>query len=120
MQDDSIHWNGEPVAVVVAETQEQADHAAGAGVGELCGNDEKMRPAVTDFAVRADASARSAQVIGEPSVVETGDAEKALAAAQHRVDRTYTTPLLNHNAIELHAATVAVGRRSSSCTTPRR
>ena len=29
MQDDSIHWNGEPVAVVLAETQEQADHAAG-------------------------------------------------------------------------------------------
>src|ERR1700722_15468221 len=28
MQDDSIHWNGEPVAVVLAETQEQADHAA--------------------------------------------------------------------------------------------
>ena len=28
MQDDSIHWNGEPVAIVLAETQEQADHAA--------------------------------------------------------------------------------------------
>ena len=28
MQDEMIHWNGEPVAVVVAETQEQADHAA--------------------------------------------------------------------------------------------
>src|SRR5579875_3622605 len=28
MQDDSIHWNGEPIAVVLAETQEQADHAA--------------------------------------------------------------------------------------------
>ena len=28
MQDDSIHWNGEPVAIVLAETQEQADYAA--------------------------------------------------------------------------------------------
>ena len=28
MQDDSIHWNGEPVAIVLAYTQEQADHAA--------------------------------------------------------------------------------------------
>jgi xanthine dehydrogenase YagR molybdenum-binding subunit len=27
MQDDKIHWNGEPVALVLAETQEQADHA---------------------------------------------------------------------------------------------
>ena len=28
MQDASIHWNGEPVAIVLAETQEQADHAS--------------------------------------------------------------------------------------------
>ncbi len=27
MQDDQIHWNGQPVALVLAETQEQADHA---------------------------------------------------------------------------------------------
>ncbi len=28
MQDDTVHWNGQPIAVVLAETQEQADHAA--------------------------------------------------------------------------------------------
>jgi xanthine dehydrogenase YagR molybdenum-binding subunit len=28
MQDATIRWNGEPVACVVAETQERADHAA--------------------------------------------------------------------------------------------
>ncbi len=28
MQDDRIHWNGQPIAVVLADTQEQADHAA--------------------------------------------------------------------------------------------
>src|SRR6202000_1774778 len=27
MQDDRIHWSGQPVALVLAETQEQADHA---------------------------------------------------------------------------------------------
>jgi xanthine dehydrogenase YagR molybdenum-binding subunit len=27
MQDDEIHWNGQPIAVVLAETQEQADYA---------------------------------------------------------------------------------------------
>lgn len=26
MQDDEIHWNGQPIAVVIAETQEQADY----------------------------------------------------------------------------------------------
>jgi xanthine dehydrogenase YagR molybdenum-binding subunit len=28
MQDASVHWNGQPVALVVAKTQEQADYAA--------------------------------------------------------------------------------------------
>ena len=28
MQDDRLHWNGQPIAVVLAETQEQADYAA--------------------------------------------------------------------------------------------
>jgi xanthine dehydrogenase YagR molybdenum-binding subunit len=27
LQDDQVHWNGQPVAVVLAQTQEQADHA---------------------------------------------------------------------------------------------
>ena len=27
MQDDRIHWNGQPVALVLAHTQEEADHA---------------------------------------------------------------------------------------------
>ena len=27
MQDDQVHWNGQPIAVVLAETQEQADYA---------------------------------------------------------------------------------------------
>jgi xanthine dehydrogenase YagR molybdenum-binding subunit len=101
MQDDSIHWNGEAVAVVLAETQEQADHAAG-----LVSVTYAPESAVTDFAIARTRSRDPGQVLGEPTVIETGDAEKALAAAEHRVDRTYSTPLLNHNAIELHAATV--------------
>src|SRR4051812_35033294 len=27
MQDDKVHWNGQPVALVLAQSQEQADHA---------------------------------------------------------------------------------------------
>lgn len=27
MQDDKIHWIGQPIALVLAETQEEADHA---------------------------------------------------------------------------------------------
>ncbi|MET0291900.1 MAG: xanthine dehydrogenase family protein molybdopterin-binding subunit, partial [Steroidobacteraceae bacterium] len=44
MQDDSIHWNGEVIAVVLAETQEQADHAASRVRATY-----STQPAVTDF-----------------------------------------------------------------------
>jgi xanthine dehydrogenase YagR molybdenum-binding subunit len=101
LQDASVHWNGEAVAVVLAETQEQADHAAG-----LVAVTYKPEPAVTDFAAARAKARHPDSVLGEPSVVEIGQPEKALAASDHRVDQTYTTPFQNHNAIELHAATV--------------
>ncbi|HZB55638.1 MAG TPA: xanthine dehydrogenase family protein molybdopterin-binding subunit [Reyranella sp.] len=101
MQDDSVHWNGEAVTVVLAETQEQADHAAG-----LVAVTYETQPAVTDFAAARAKARHPDSVLGEPAVFEVGDAEKTLAASHHRVDETYSTPFLNHNAIELHAATV--------------
>ncbi len=45
-------------------------------------------------------------VLGEPAKIESGDPETALASARYKVDVTYKTPHYNHNAIELHAATV--------------
>ena len=101
MQDDSVHWNGEAVAVVLAETQEQADHAAGL-VAVTC----EAQPAVTDFSAARAKARHPDSVLGEPALFEIGDAEKTLAASDHCVDETYSTPFLNHNAIELHAATV--------------
>ena len=59
MQDDSIHWNGEAVAVVLAETQEQADHAAG-----LVSVTYAAEPAVTDFAAARTKARDPGQVIG--------------------------------------------------------
>jgi xanthine dehydrogenase YagR molybdenum-binding subunit len=44
---------------------------------------------------------------GERLKVEIKDAEAMLAAAPHQIDVRYTTPRHNHNAIELHAATLA-------------
>jgi xanthine dehydrogenase YagR molybdenum-binding subunit len=101
MQDDHIHWNGQPVAVVLAETQEQADHAK-----TLIAIDYAQEPAVTVFDdAKPDAKPTSFQ--GEPLLLKIGDAEEALAAAPHKIDVTYRTPRHNHNPIELHAATVA-------------
>ena len=102
MQDDRIHWNGQPIAVVLAETQQQADHAV-----TLVRATYEVHAAVTSFAVARVVTRDPAVANGESLHQEIGDAEMALAAAAHTVDLVYRTPRHNHNAIEPHAATVA-------------
>jgi xanthine dehydrogenase YagR molybdenum-binding subunit len=102
MQDDLIHWNGQPIAIVLAETQEQADHAK-----SLIRASYESEPATTNFAAAQAAGLKPGIFQGEPLKLEIGDAEAALAAAPHKVDVTYSTPRHNHNSIELHAATLA-------------
>jgi xanthine dehydrogenase YagR molybdenum-binding subunit len=101
MQDDQVHWNGQPVAVVLAETQEQADHAKSlirctyeAAVAETVFDNAKTRTQPGVFH-------------GEPLLLKIGDADAALEAAPFKIDSVYHTPRYNHNAIELHAVTVA-------------
>ena len=102
LQDDSVHWNGEAVAVVLAETQEQADHAAG-----LVSVTYEPEPAVTDFAAAQEEGARSGRrCSASPRSSRSAMPRRRWPPPPHRVDATYTTPFLNHNAIELHAATV--------------
>jgi xanthine dehydrogenase YagR molybdenum-binding subunit len=101
MQDDEIHWNGQPIAVVLAETHDQADHAA-----SLIRATYHEQPAITSFE-EAKAHARTPPaLLRDPPTVEIGDAEGALASAEIKVDQIYRTPRHNHNAIELHAVTL--------------
>ncbi|HEX3802282.1 MAG TPA: xanthine dehydrogenase family protein molybdopterin-binding subunit [Solirubrobacteraceae bacterium] len=101
MQDDRIHWNGEPVAVVLAETPEQADHAA-----SLIKVDFESSPPRTFAEARAHARTPDS-LVGQPVEVLVGDAEAALADAPHAIDLSYRTPRHNQNAIEPHAVTLA-------------
>jgi xanthine dehydrogenase YagR molybdenum-binding subunit len=101
MQDDSIHWNGEPIAVVLAETQEQADHAA-----SLIAVGYESSPPRTFEEARAHPRTPDS-LVGQPVEVLVGDAEAALIDAPHSVENTYRTPRHNHNAIEPHAVTLA-------------
>ncbi|WP_077001207.1 xanthine dehydrogenase family protein molybdopterin-binding subunit [Variovorax sp. KK3] len=102
MQDDQVHWNGQPIALVLAETQAQADHAK-----SLIHVAYDAEPATVSFSAAKAKGTTPGTFQGEPLKLEIGDAEAALAAAPQRVDATYTTPRHNHNAIELHAATIA-------------
>ena len=101
-QDDRIHYDGQPVALVLAETQEQADHAA-----SLVRVTYAHEDAVTSLAAARARGTEPGSFLGEPMKKDIGDADSALAAAPHRVDAVYRTPRLNHNAIEPHAVTVA-------------
>ncbi|HEY1777457.1 MAG TPA: xanthine dehydrogenase family protein molybdopterin-binding subunit [Solirubrobacteraceae bacterium] len=100
MQDDSIHWNGEPIALVLAETQEQADHAASLIEAAY----ESSAPRTFEEAKTHPRAPDS--LVGQPVQVTIGDAEAALVDARHSVDLAYTTPRHNHNAIEPHALTL--------------
>ncbi|QGZ66062.1 xanthine dehydrogenase family protein molybdopterin-binding subunit [Paraburkholderia acidisoli] len=102
MQDDQVHWNGQPVALVLAETQEQADHAQA-----LIDVTYEAGEGVTSLAQAKANGAEPGVFMGEPLKLAIGDAEAKLAAAPHRIDARYTTPRHNHNPIELHAATLA-------------
>lgn len=102
MQDDRVHWNGQPIAVVLAETQEQADHAV-----SLISATYAPEPATTRFEAAKEAGLERAAYWGVPLTNEIGDADAALAAAPIAIDQVYTTPRHSQNAMEPHAATVA-------------
>jgi xanthine dehydrogenase YagR molybdenum-binding subunit len=100
MQDDSIHWNGEPVAVVLAETMEQADYAA-----SLIKVAYESSPPRT-FEEAREHPRTPDSLVGQPVEVLVSDAEAALIDATHSIDLIYRTPRHNHNAIEPHAVTL--------------
>ncbi len=102
MQDERIHWNGQPIAVVLAETQEQADHAK-----SLIRASYETEPAITAFAEAKAQGTEPGLFMGQPLQQAIGDAEATLAASAVSVDAHYSTPRHSHNAIEPHAATVA-------------
>jgi xanthine dehydrogenase YagR molybdenum-binding subunit len=105
LQDDRVHHQGQPIALVVAETLEQAQHAA-----TLVRVEYASESAMTDVA-RAEpvlpTHEKTDQGASLPPETRRGDPEKALAAAQAKIDQHYVIPRENHNPIELHATIAA-------------
>ena len=99
MQDASVRWNGQPVAIVIAETQENADQAASLVRVDY----DAERPALAFESLLPEAR-MPINILGQPSQVKIGDAEAALKQAAFRIDAVYRTPRHYHNAIELHAS----------------
>ncbi|MFI8193240.1 xanthine dehydrogenase family protein molybdopterin-binding subunit [Streptomyces sp. NPDC085946] len=97
-QHDRIPHAGWPVALVVAETPEQAREAAEALVVTY----ERQPHDIAFSAGRPDAYPADGHM---PAVTEKGDLEAELAACAHVVDEEYTTPEEHHGMMEPHAAT---------------
>ncbi|MBF8189259.1 xanthine dehydrogenase family protein molybdopterin-binding subunit [Nonomuraea sp. K274] len=97
---DEVHWNGQPVAVTVAETPEAARHAA-----SLVRLTYVELPAVVDFAAEERNAVPQKGSALQSARAGKGDAPAALAAAPVTVDLRFTTPPHAHNAIEPHATT---------------
>jgi xanthine dehydrogenase YagR molybdenum-binding subunit len=108
LQDDRVSHQGQPIALVIAETLEQARHAA-----TLVRATYVPEQAITDIA-QADAVRpghnQTDQGERRPSESRRGDPEAALAAAEVKVDQTYVIPRENHNPIEMHATIAAWDR----------
>ena len=97
LQDGSVRYANQPIAVVVAETLE----AATEGAVLLAPKYDILSPRVGLDA--AEGFVPPAVGIGNPAIVEHGDVEAALAAAAKAIDVTYETPPQYHNPIEPHA-----------------
>ncbi|MES4892361.1 xanthine dehydrogenase family protein molybdopterin-binding subunit [Streptomyces sp. NPDC096012] len=97
-QHDRVPHRGWPVALVVAETSEQAREAAEALVVHY-----EQEPHDVGFrSGHPDAYALDSH---GPAVTEKGDLAAQLAASAVVVDAEYTTPEEHHNPMEPHAAT---------------
>jgi xanthine dehydrogenase YagR molybdenum-binding subunit len=99
LQDDRVNHQGQPIALVLADSLERAIHAA-----TLVRITYAPETGTTDVA-----RVEPVRPTGERSPSETrrGDPEQALVAADIKVDQTYVIPRENHNPIEMHATVAA-------------
>lgn len=99
MQGPEVYYDGDPVALVVAETHDIAQQAA-----SLIRVSYSQKAARTDFEALLHTAEAPGQIQGEEAEIRKGDAEARLARSTHKVDNEYRTPRHNHCAIEPHAS----------------
>ena len=97
---DTIYWNGQPVAMVVADTLERAEHAC-----SLIRIEYQQESAHVSFMDEKVHATVPKDVMRQDPEVRRGDAEAAFTKAPYQTDQIYVTPRYNHNAIEMHATT---------------
>ena len=92
-----VHYLGQPIAVVIAETLEEAMRAASLVTVTYSPSTAK---------VSLEKHRNDAKDLAE-SAFETGNADAAFASAPVKIDHVYTTPYEHHTPMEPHAIVAA-------------
>lgn len=106
LYDEQIVYNGQPVALVVAETFEAARHAAA-----LVRVEYESEPHATGLLLHLDRphGPKGIKAGFSPPPDEKGHAEQAWQAAEYKIDGQYYSGVEHHNPMELFASTVIRG-----------
>ncbi|WP_197382873.1 xanthine dehydrogenase family protein molybdopterin-binding subunit [Mycolicibacterium mengxianglii] len=99
LQDDRVHFRGQLIGAVVAETAEIARHAAGLVQPKYIEEPHDTELTVDHPALYTPESVNPSF----PSDTDEGDVDAALAAADVTVDQVYSTPIEHNNPMEPHA-----------------
>jgi xanthine dehydrogenase YagR molybdenum-binding subunit len=103
LQDDQVHYNGQPIALVVAETLEQCREAA----RRLAITYAPSPDAVLDLAAARARAYAPKEVQRQKPDSSRGDLAAGMQAASQVVSGLYTTPIEHHNPMEPHATLAA-------------
>ncbi len=97
LQSDRIFYDGQHIAIVVADTFENAEH--GATLVKVEYDEEKAI-----FEIEQAEVYKPAKGLGGSEIqTKRGDAQNDIATAEVVLNETYTTPVYHHNAMEPHA-----------------
>ncbi len=98
LQDKDVHYNGQPVAVVVAKSLNEAKAAA-----RLLKIKYVSKPAQVTFVERPGDARWPKNPGKEPPGNHRGDVQAGFAKSAVTIDQTYITPIQHHNPMEPHA-----------------
>jgi xanthine dehydrogenase YagR molybdenum-binding subunit len=102
LQFDAIHYNNEPVAVVIADTLEHAREAAARLRIEY-----ESAPAVLDFGAAQEHVHPPEKVLTQSTDTTRGNLQAGMLSGSAIVDASYSTPNAHHNPMEPHATIAA-------------